>query len=194
MRWIIIALLAFIGWQWWSERDIGHPPGVLAPQAPLQRPLAGAPPVLQKAGYRIEPLARFALEARVLGVERYRFDRGAGLAPVDLALGWGRMSDTAVLNSVDVSQSGRFYYWRVQEFPIPRREIETSSANMHMVPADESIAKRLKSVHRGDIVALNGYLIEAHGPDGFDWKSSLTRNDTGNGACELVWVDRLEVR
>ena len=57
--------------------------------------------------------------------------------PEDLALGWGRMSDSDVLAKIDITQSGRFYYWHVDDFPIPRREIETSSANMHMIPSDD---------------------------------------------------------
>ncbi len=28
---------------------------------------------------------------------------------------------------------------------------------------------------------------------GWRWKSSLTRKDTGNGACELVWVKQMKV-
>ena len=35
--------------------------------------------------------------ARVLGTERYRFDRASELSLVDLALGWGPMSDTRAL-------------------------------------------------------------------------------------------------
>jgi hypothetical protein len=36
--------------------------------------------------------------------------------------------------------------------------------------------------------------MEARAPDGWRWRSSLTREDVGNGACELVWVERIEVR
>ena len=48
------------------------------------------------------------------------------------------MSDQeAVLQSIDISQSGRWYLvWTTRDFPIPRRAIETQSANMHMVPAN----------------------------------------------------------
>jgi hypothetical protein len=31
------------------------------------------------------------------------------------------------------------------------------------------------------------------GPNGFTWNSSRTREDTGNGACELVFVTGVEV-
>ena len=194
MRWLLLAVALAAVWYGWPSREIRHGPGVVAASAPVQQELRGNAPRLGKAGYEIRPLARFDIEARVLGVERYRFDRGADLSPVDLALGWGRMSDTAVLARISITQGGRAYFWRTPEFPIPRREIETSSANMHMIPADAAVARRLDDVRPGQIVRISGYLVEARGPDGWRWRSSLSREDTGDGSCELVWVGRLELR
>lgn len=193
-RWLFIIIVLAAAWYWWPHGQITRITGVTAAGAPLQTTVESEAPRLVKAGYQIQALARFQLEARVLGVEHYRFDRGAELSPIDLALGWGRMSDTAVLDRITISQSGRSYYWRTPQFPIPRREIETSSANMHLVPATEAVARQLSGVRRGQVVRLGGYLIEARGADGWRWRSSLTRTDTGNGACELIWVERLEMR
>lgn len=193
---LLISALLFAVWLWFGESTaISRPPGVLAAHEPFQDAV-GRPPRMAKPGYQIEPLARFSIEARVLRAEHYRLDRGAELAPVDLALGWGAMSDTAVLEKLKITQGMRFYHWQSVEsgLPIPRYDIETHSANMHMVPADESVAKLLQEARRGHIVKLSGYLIEASAPDGFRWRSSLTRDDTGNGACELIWVERIELR
>ena len=41
----------------------------------------------------------------------------------------------------------------------------------------------------GQIVTLNGYLVNATGPGGRTWNSWLTREDLGNGACELFYVE-----
>jgi hypothetical protein len=192
-RWIFIAVLVLGAWHFWTTREVAQPPGILVAAAPEQSQIDDAPPRLSRPGYRITALQRFSLEARVLGVERYRFDRGAELAPVDLALGWGPMSDTGVLEQVDISQSNRFYFWRVAQFPIPRRDIEANSANMHMIPADAAVADMIEGVRVGQIVRVSGYLVEVSGADGWRWRSSLTRDDTGNGACELVWVEGLEI-
>ena len=193
LRWLAILLLGYSAWAYWSSRPVLHPPGVLVAMDPVQAPLA-AMPSLYRRGYQITPLQSFSLEARVLGTERYRFGRGAELAPIDLALGWGPMSDQSVLDRIDISQGGRFYFWHVSQFPIPRRDIETHSANMHMIPATPDIERRLDSVRPGQIVMLRGYLVNVQGQDGFAWRSSLTREDTGAGACELVWVERFEAR
>jgi hypothetical protein len=52
-------------------------------------------------------------------------------------------------------------------FPIPRREIETHSANMHMIPADAAVAYQLKRVRAGDVVSLDGMLVEADKANGW---------------------------
>ncbi len=191
-RLLLLGLVLLGAFQWWSDRPVRYGPGVVAANQPRQNPLPEQAE-FKRDNYQITALAEFELEARVLGREDYRFDAGAALAPVDLALGWGRMSDEAVLEHVSVSQGGRFYFWSVERFPIPRREVETHSANMHLIPANESVAYRLRKIREGEVVALRGYLVSVRGENGFNWRSSLTRDDTGNGACELIWVENLRV-
>ncbi len=195
MRRLLIAavlLCLFGAWQYLGQRAVTAPPGVLAPRAPAQSAIADARE-LSAAGHRIRPLAAFSLQARVLAREDYRFDRESELAPTDLALGWGPMSDTAVLENLEIRQSGRWYTWRAEALPLPRREIELNSANMHLIPGDDTVADVLADVRPGMVVALEGYLVEAEGNDGWRWRSSLTRDDTGAGACELIWVERLRI-
>ncbi len=189
--WRVVLVVAILvgGWRWWSDRPIAHTPGQLVARDPVQTHADGLH--FSKKGYRIDVLERFAIDARVLGVAHYRFDREAEIAPVDLALGWGPMSDTAVLDRISISQGGRFYTWHVDEFPIPRRDIETHSANMHMIPANEAVELELERLRAGAVVRVEGYLVEAHARDGWHWRSSLTREDVGAGACELVWVEHV---
>lgn len=177
-------------------RPIERGPGVIAPQPPLQAALApDEAPQFAKDGFRLRALASFELEARVLGVESYCCWGGDSLVPVDVAFGWGRMSDEEVLARLEISQGRRFYFWRYEGSPpIPRKEIETSSANMHLIAATPAIAKAIERLRRGHLVSLSGYLVEARNDEGFLWRSSLARTDTGNGACELVWVEELSVQ
>ena len=189
--WLILVICGVGAYLSWRDRPIEQPPGVRTVADPLQRPIHGPAPVFHKDRYQIRALAEFALEARVLARENYHFDAGADLAPTDLALGWGPMSDNAVLAHSSIQQRHRFYYWSAAAFPIPHREIETHSANMHLIPATRVIADQLTTVRTGQIVRLRGYLVEAHRDDGWQWRSSLTREDTGDGACELIWVEAM---
>ena len=197
-RWIAAAFLVACAWlavdHFVFARPIARGPGVVAAREPVQQLMARDAPVFAKDGFRVAALAAFELEARVLRSKSYCCGGPDRLAPVDVAFGWGRMSDEAVLERIDVSQSGRFYYWRYEgAAPIPHREIELSSANMHLIPATKAIEKRLKKLRPGNVVVLKGYLVDVEGEGGFRWKSSLTREDTGSGACELIWVEEVEV-
>ncbi len=195
MNWkliILVVMLAYGAYHHFSNRPIMHENGVIASVQPRQNATSQANLTLNN--YVLTPLQSFEIEARVLSAEHYSFGREADLAPVDLALGWGAMSDEAVLSKIDISQSKRFYHWHVDAFPIPREQIESNSANMHMIPATSTIEKTLKSVRAGQVVKLSGYLVEAKAQDGWHWRSSLSRTDTGNGACELVYVKSLQIR
>ncbi|NOX66794.1 MAG: hypothetical protein GXO85_13635 [Chlorobi bacterium] len=81
--------------------------------------------------------------------------------------------------------------WKTDAFPIPRKEIETSSANMHIIPANEQVEDELDDILVGEIILFKDYLVKIITDDSFRWQSSLTRNDTGGGACEVVWVEKL---
>ncbi len=174
----------------WPETVVRHPAGVLVKEEPIQRPTSV--PGWEKDGYRITPLAEFKARAIILHLKRYNHGRESDLSPIDLALGWGPMSDQGVIDRMEITQSGRWYEYRAKVLPLPRSLIVSSSSNMHMIPADDEVAETLDDLHRGDLIAFSGFLVEAKAPDGWAWRSSLSRNDEGNGACELVWVKKVQ--
>jgi len=188
-----IVLIGFlVGWLVWPEKEIKYPAGILINEAPYQKNIVNGQP-WEKDDFKITPLADFHLKARVLSLEWYHMDKESDLAPVDLALGWSEMSDQANLDRIDISQGNRWYHWSTKRFPIPRQAIESESANMHIIPANEQIEDTLDNVVKGNIIELTGYLVFIEGENGWKWKSSLTRNDTGGGACEVIWVNDFKI-
>ena len=184
----LIFAIAFIAIKLYPNKKIEHPPGILVNEAPIQTDLE-VPVFFEKDDYIITAKASFNLKARILSIESYSTDRESDLSPIDFALGWGPMSDQAVLDKIEISQSRRWYRWRTDRYPIPRRSIEINSANMHLIPATDKIEDQLEDLYVGNVVELNGFLVYAKGKDNWFWKSSLTRDDTGNHACEVFWVD-----
>lgn len=162
--------------------------GTVAPDVPVQTN-NDLPPPFAHGEYTITPLANYSISAVVLRRENYRFDATADLSPIDLALGWGPMSIASNINSLSITQSNRFYYYKWNDKSlISGRDIAVNSANTHCIPADKNVKKILSSVRQYDLVDMQGYLISASRKDGYQWFSSLTRNDTGNGACEIFWI------
>ena len=163
-------------------------------EEPRQPDLEGAP-VFDFKGVHLTPRADFSGEVRVLSRERYWLGAFADIAPLDIAVGWGPMSDSAVLAQIDISQGARFYYWHYsEEPPIPREDIETHSANWHLVPANRSVWRTLKDLRVGSVVRIEGKLVDIETADHATIKTSLRRDDTGAGACEVIYVESVSVR
>ena len=199
MRWTTLILIAsFLGGAWWwtHDRPVSRPPGVIAAAEPKQQDL-DPPPRFSERGYTFTKRARYDITARVLRKEIYRADGGASLAPVDLAVGWGPVSDTTIIDQLELSQMGRFFYWKPKDFatfPLEMKALSTHAAQMHLIPATNELASRARLLRPGQLVTIGGYLVDVSGPGGFAWNTSLTRADTGDGACEIVWVETIEVQ
>jgi hypothetical protein len=187
----ITALLlgAFLYHQWNKGEKFSEFMAVR--ESPVQSRVSDPVPFDYK-NYTITPQAEFKIKAVVLSSQGYWMDRESKLAPVDLALGWGPMSNGQVLKDLKISQDNRWYYYRYQELPIPDAEIIAHSANMHLIPATPEIEGKIKAARHGHIVEFSGYLVNVNAPDGWGWRSSQSRNDTGGGSCELVWVTGFE--
>ncbi|WP_420468346.1 hypothetical protein [Panacagrimonas sp.] len=184
--WLLLLLAAFGGWQWWQGRPVEQPPGERVASVPAQSPSAAS--AIVHGGYELQRRAHYDITARLLSRRAYRFGREAALSPVDFALGWGVMSRTEVLDAMQIRQSGRYFSLRWQTPPAPPQEILDSAANMHLIPADASVARSLDRMRPGQVVRLQGLLVDAIGADGWRWSTSLTRSDRGRGACELMYV------
>jgi hypothetical protein len=171
---------------------IEHGPGVLVRESPVQTDAVSDAGPWQHADYELSALASLDIRGRVIGVTSYWSDRESDLAPVDVGLGWGRLSDSAVLDRIEFTHGGRFLRYWVQEFPVPRSELDSSVANIHVIPSSDAIHDRILALREGQTVRLRGRLVEARASDGWKWRSSLVRTDTGFGACELMWVESVE--
>ncbi len=196
MRFWLALLAAVVLWQglhWWQQRPVHQPDGVLAPLEPEQ---VAAPEsaAIVIGGFSLLPQAHYRITARLLSIQHYRFGRDAELSPLDFALGWGPMSDNRVLQALELSQSGRFFWlhWAVQP-PLPETVLFTHASNTHLIPATAEIGRQLARMRAGQVVTLDGQLVNVTAADGWYWHTSLTRSDQGAGACELMLVQVADV-
>lgn len=196
LAWIGFSILVlWKAWGQWSLQPIEPGDGELAPDDPVQTPLEDPPDIVIDR-WTLTPRAAYDITARVLSREDYRFDPIASLTPMDLALGWGAMSDSQVLSAFEISQDARFYSWRpvAASTPIATREVIRHSANTHVIPANATVASQLDRVRRGgEVVHLTGMLVDGRRDDGMTIRTSLTRTDSGAGACEVMLVQDVEI-
>ena len=187
----VAALAIFAAYKLYSRREITRAPGVLVAEDPEQHDIeSGA--IIERGEFHLRPRAEFSATVRILHREDYSVGALAKLVPTDFAVGWGPMSDSAVLADIEISQGNRFYYWRTENWPIDRSGIETHSANWHVIPENSLVSGVLGRLRAGSVVELRGQLVDIEGGEG-GMRTSLSRGDTGAGACEILLAESARI-
>jgi hypothetical protein len=79
----------------------------------------------------------------------------------------------------------------------PHRVFDPAAlSNDHLLTDRPGIARAMRKVRIGDQVRFRGHLAEySHNHEGrpFSRGTSTVRNDTGNGACETIFVEEFEI-
>jgi hypothetical protein len=183
---------------WWKGRPRGESVGGTAgldwSRDPVQRESTRGPFEIptRKGPATLTPRADYEIVAVVEGSERYRFDDPALVSPLDLLLTWGELPTPAWRDRLDYSQSWRFFFWRSEDPTLDASYVITHSANTHIIPANPNVRRALLALDRGDAVRLRGLLVDVLAP-GFRWPTSIVRTDHGDGGCEILYAESVEV-
>lgn len=168
--------------------------------APAQTPIEKDTLKLPRTSSGFSPTARaqYALTAHVMTVARYENDSLAPAAPVDLTLAWGPAATRAAQSLVRVSQASRWFFWEVSSLRdagfLSKAEVVSSMANVHMVPSRPTVRTVLDQVKPGDSIRASGYLVDLTHPFPLiSWSTSLLREDSGAGSCEIFYVTDIEI-
>ncbi len=164
---------------------------------PVQAP-ADRPAFERRVGghvYRVTPRFRYDQSARVMSSRAYRWGAAGSLLPEDLALAWGPVLAPPYAGRLSFSQFSRFFFWRTKDFSLDRGTIVSHTANVHVFPRSLRLKHAVRAVTRGDLVRLEGFLvdIDGTGDSDFHWGTSTTREDEGPNSCETVYLERLTV-
>lgn len=151
--------------------------------------------------YTVQPLYSYDLYGVI--VSQHRADTwwdylhrawNDSLNITDLCVVWGDNLRGADLSSISFS-SGQFQcFWETRSEAAWKSFDPFQISNNHLLSDSPSIAKRLRATRIGDQVHFRGYLAEYSHSQGLDFKrgTSIVRTDTGNGACETVYVEEFE--
>jgi len=164
---------------------------------PLQAATDAAPFERRIGGrrYRITPRFRYDQSARVVSSRAYRWGREGTLLPEDLALAWGPMIAPPYAGKLSFSQFSRFFFWRTKDLSLDRGTIVGHTANVHVLPRTVRLKHAVRSLGKGDLVRMEGFLVDVDGLDDpdFHWGTSTTRSDEGPRSCETIYLERLTV-
>jgi hypothetical protein len=200
LLWVLLVLSLWGGWNWFRhERHVSHPPGIAVETGPRIDVGETRAPWRDDQGFRYAARGRFEGRAMVLARRNYDVGEFASLAPTDLALGWGPMSDPRVVDQLAFPQfksfSSRFVVPELRRgsdlATRPWPELEAMFAaftHVHTIPGDAAIRERLAGIRPGQVIRFRATLVDATGPSGAQYASSLALGDRN---CEVAWIDEL---
>lgn len=143
----------------------------------------------------------FTINAKVESSKAYD-DAISALIPYDLLLTWGDMADEDIDSRLVWEQGDR--KGQVSGSLGGTSGVDMSSdyvirhvSNNHVIPSNARMEKALKNVKAGDMVRIDGRLVDVRMSlnDGrvLTVNTSKTRTDQGEGACEIIYVEHLRV-
>jgi hypothetical protein len=66
-------------------------------------------------------------------------------------------------------------------------------SNNHLISDDDFIRRQVRKIQIGDQIRVRGYLASYSNPNGGKRGTSTTRTDTGDGACETVFIESFRI-
>ncbi len=112
----------------------------------------------------------------------------------DVCLVWGRNVTTGVAGKMKFRNRDFTCYYSYPDSATGRLFTENCLSNNHLLAGDDGMARKVRSVRRGDQIRVRGWLASYERPGTpFRRGTSTSRGDRGNGACETIYVTEFEV-
>jgi hypothetical protein len=204
--WLMAAGAILLAASLWLRHELPDPAGLRPELAsePVQEPTSAAPFQTRVADvtYTVRPVADYEIWGLVVSVHDsstwWNWIHKAShdhLNVMDVCVVFAENVASGGYVGLDYS-SGQFVcYVNTSSSEKWRRFSMRAISNNHLLADRPSVVATLRAVRPGDQVRIRGWLAEYAHQHGFAFRrgTSLTRDDTGNGACETIYVHDAEV-
>lgn len=166
---------------------------------PIQNPTDAAPFLLHYAGntYHVTPQATYRLQGLVVTHNNITgfadiYHDSSSVDTKDICVVYGNNIRTGAYRQTE--------FWSGSWTCYARTEMgflfdDSAFSNNHLITNSDAIREQIADIRIGDQVVVEGMLVDYYPVNmpGSVRASSLTRNDTGNGACEVLFVENVRV-
>ena len=199
---ILISFVLLIV-SFWNRNNLSSEMPLLAElgREPVQTEIKKAPFSVTVGGsdYQITPLYDYDLAGMVVSYQHHNGNYG-------LHRRWGdhlNVADFCVVwqDNAFTAQLDKLNFWN-GEFTC---NVQTSDSeawasfhmdqlsNNHLLTVDDRIRDQLGAIKIGDQIRIRGWLSDYSHGQGGGRKTSTIRQDTGNGACETIFVQQVDI-
>lgn len=194
LKHILLGIVIVVGYLFWTEREIVHGPGEIAPETPDITNPSWQKPFIFK-GFNIEPKKVFEGNVRVLAKRKYLFlDELKSVSPIDIYAGWGKLSDERNLKKLHFSIWERQPNIKYSDIELSPHFIDSQTDLFHILPANTKIKEMTFKIRKGDIVYLKGFLTDIVTPTGKKLHTSVEIDDGSIENKKILWVEELIIK
>ena len=191
----VVLLVSF-----WNRNDI---PGRIdvrpsLAEEPDQKPTdkADFSVEFRDVGYKVRPKYRYALEGLVVSYRHHDGDTSRmhrlsndHLNMLDVCVVWGSNASPDLLRKLDFWNGVFTCNVKTRDRAAWQQFDMYALSNNHLLSNDPWIRDQVEKIRIGDQIRIEGWLSSYGTRTGNERGTSTTREDTGNGACETIWVD-----
>ena len=149
--------------------------------------------------YQVEPQYDYDLTGMVVsfrhhdGNSRLHSLSADHLNMLDVCVVWGDSAANPYLDRIDFWSGIFTCNFQARDLQAWEAFDVTQISNNHLISDDRDIRNRVADIRIGDQVRVRGWLSSYVSPNGSKRGTSTTRTDTGNGACETIYVEAFEI-
>ena len=149
--------------------------------------------------YLVEPEYDYDLAGMVVsfrhhdGNSRMHFLAKDHLNMMDVCVVWGNTATSGLLGKIKFWNGIFTCNFRTRNQAAWDAFSIYQISNNHLISADEFIRDKVKDIRIGDQIRVRGHLASYSNEEGGKRGTSTTRMDTGDGACETIFVKQFDI-
>ncbi len=200
---VIAASLIWLVVSFWNRNDLPRNVQLLPALAsePIQKSTRKRPFEAAYNGikYLVEPEFAYELYGMIVsyrhheGNSRMHLQASDHLNMLDVCVVWGDNASNPLIHKIN--------FWNgIFTCNVKTRDQEAwdsfdmvQLSNNHLISDDDFIRDQVKGINIGDQIRVRGYLASYSNGRGGKRGTSTTRLDTGDGACETLYVEHFDI-
>jgi hypothetical protein len=178
-----IFIISSIGIRWLGTPKLNQ----TISEIRLLQPLTTKIPFKRKNlyGYSLAEVANYNGRVILLNKLRYWYDRTAKIAPFAVVVGWGKLSDNTIIDTLSITQRSRTYSWEIKGNKLTNSEVANYSENLHLIAPNSKVNRLITNAPLGAILNISGSVVKATSLDSWYFAKKFS------GKSKLLWVTDL---
>ncbi len=169
---------------------------------PVQREMNAAPFDIRSKDITFTVTPLFAYELNGLVVSYHHSNElsdfshkkwGDSLNIKDICVIWGANLNDSILEGIRFSSGNWTCFYETKDRDTWESFNPVFFSNNHLITENKALASKILAAGKGDQIRISGYLSNYTHNKGFFRNTSVTRQDTGQGACEIIYVTEFQI-